>query len=161
MSDSDKPDDTNRSTGLTEDRVREIVQNAIMAKQGDDSRSDSDEDKADDSDDSSDGGMTAGRSRSGAMFRDDTSESVKYITDPERFKNRTRLAWVSMFAMIGFAYILIFKVPPANVEAYGTIIAWCMSTFAAVILAYMGATSYTQTVFAKVMDNRFTKKKDK
>lgn len=152
------------TVSLTEAKIREIIQEEISKitlepKVEEPNEEESDAEPEESDEDGEDSKHNTNRISARGRFKDDTVDSVRYITDPIRFKNRTRLAWTSVFAMIGLAGFLFIKVPPENIDEYSTIIGWCMSTFAAVILAYMGATSWTQTVFAKVLEPKLTKKK--
>jgi len=136
---NEEEDNTNET--LSEDRVREIVKEEIETK-------DSSETNNNQENNSNEG-------NSATFNSEETDPRIKYATNPDRFKNRTRLAWVSISAMILLAAYVLIKVPPESVDEYSVIIAWCMSTFAAVILAYMGATSFSQHSFVKTMfDNK-------
>ena len=72
------------------------------------------------------------------VFEDKISD--KDLSD--RWKNRRRMAWLSIYSMISITLICLFFVPPERVETVKDIVIWVNMSFTSIIGFYMGATAY-------------------
>lgn len=71
-----------------------------------------------------------------------TKERASIDLDKERWKNRRRMAWLSMFAMIAATYALFFVVPESRLQRLEEVIAWFYMAMASVIGTYLGTTTW-------------------
>lgn len=71
-----------------------------------------------------------------------TKERASIELDKERWKNRRKMAWLSMFAMIAATYGLFFLVSESRLQHLGEVIAWFYMAMASVIGTYLGTTTW-------------------
>lgn len=69
------------------------------------------------------------------------------MTDPSKFKNRRRMAWVSVCTLVGFTIGIGYRVfivgdDPTSWTAIASMI---LGSFAGIVLAYTGAAAYEHT----------------
>jgi len=74
-------------------------------------------------------------------------QNQEVITDVElqklRWKNRRRMAWLSLITMIAVTFILLFApIPEARIKVLSEPITWSYFALASVIGAYMGFTTW-------------------
>ena len=62
----------------------------------------------------------------------------------KRWKNRRRMAWVSLLSMTGVTYMILFTnmVPEARLAVLSEVITWYYFCSASIIGAYMGFTTW-------------------
>lgn len=71
------------------------------------------------------------------------------LLNKEKFRNRRQMAWLSLVGILLLTgYILAF-VQPENVSAYDTVLAWAYGTLTAIVLGYMGMTTYAYDTYQK------------
>lgn len=71
-----------------------------------------------------------------------TKERASIELDKERWKNRRKMAWLSMFAMIAATYGLFFVVSESRLQHLEEVIAWFYMAMASVIGTYLGTTTW-------------------
>lgn len=64
-----------------------------------------------------------------------------------RFRNRRRMAWVSMFALVGFGFGMGYRLfvvgdDPSNWTGIASVV---LGSFAGIVLGYTGAAAYEHT----------------
>jgi polyferredoxin len=65
---------------------------------------------------------------------------------PVRWKNRRRMAWLSLTSMIILTYLIIFTdlAPESKLHVLGDVITWFYFSMASVVGCYMGFTTYAR-----------------
>ena len=63
---------------------------------------------------------------------------------PVRWKNRRRMAWISLLGIIGITVICLFFIDKDKLLAMDDILIWYYITLGGVILGYMGFTTLPQ-----------------
>lgn len=74
------------------------------------------------------------------------------LVNKDLFKNRRRMAWVSLLGMLIITFLIIATVAPENIGSYDGLIGWVFGALSAVIVAYMGSSSYSYSAFVKAPD---------
>lgn len=77
---------------------------------------------------------------------EDTSQESKAEFNPEkeievdnmRWKNRRRMAWISLISILLVTAVMIFYVPEARLTKLETVITWFYMVMASIVGAYMG-----------------------
>jgi hypothetical protein len=72
------------------------------------------------------------------VFEDKISD--KDLSD--RWKNRRRMAWLSIVAMIVFTTLCLFFVSAERLDTVKDIVIWVNMSFTSIVGFYMGATAY-------------------
>lgn len=73
-------------------------------------------------------------------LEDSTEERLATIA--ARWKNRRKMAWISILMMVGMTISLFFYVPEAKLDKLQDVISWAYMSFASIIGAYMGLSTY-------------------
>lgn len=61
-----------------------------------------------------------------------------------KWKNRRRMAWVSLISMIIFTALLFFVIPESRIKILSEVIVWFYFVMTSVIGAYMGFTTLSE-----------------
>lgn len=72
-----------------------------------------------------------------SLSEDDKMEIVN-----RRWKNRRRMAWVSIIMMVLMTFVLFFTIPEARLEKLQDVISWAYMAFASIVGAYMGLSTW-------------------
>ena len=74
----------------------------------------------------------------------ETKAVTEINNDKLRWKNRRRMAWTSLGAMIFFTFLILFTsiVPESRLTILSEVITWFYFSMASIIGMYMGATTY-------------------
>jgi hypothetical protein len=67
----------------------------------------------------------------------------------DRFKNRRRMAWVSLFANLAIVAVILFKLDATLVSNYEGVLGWYFATSSSIILAYIGVSTWSYNTFVK------------
>jgi len=59
-----------------------------------------------------------------------------------RWKNRRRMAWISVITMVLMTGALFFFVPETKLDKLQDVISWAYMSFASVVGAYMGLATF-------------------
>jgi hypothetical protein len=62
--------------------------------------------------------------------------------DNARWKNRRRMAWICLWAMIVYVVLIMFLVPSSKVTAMAEVSAWFMMATASIIGTYIGTSTW-------------------
>jgi hypothetical protein len=75
---------------------------------------------------------------------EDTITNGNGTTPQVRWKNRRRMAWVSLISMIVLTYTIIFTdtVPDSKLTILSDVITWFYFSMATVVGCYMGMTTW-------------------
>lgn len=69
------------------------------------------------------------------------------LLNKERHKNKRNMAWFSLFSMIFLAFYTFLFMEPEDVDAYSDVFGTVFMTLVAVIMTYMGTTTWDSTRF--------------
>lgn len=74
----------------------------------------------------------------------ETEEVTEINNDKLRWKNRRRMAWTSLVAMIFFTFLILFTsiVPESRLTILSEVVTWFYFSMASIIGMYMGATTW-------------------
>lgn len=78
-----------------------------------------------------------------------TKAKVEIDLDKERWKNRRRMAWLALWAMIGMTVAMFVWVPESKLEKLDEIVAWFMMAMASIVGAYIGISGWAQVSQAR------------
>ena len=75
------------------------------------------------------------------------------ISDPllnkEKHKNKRNMAWSSFAMIIILVFFMLLYIPAEDVESYDNIITSALYTFSAVIIGYMGTSTWDSVNYQK------------
>lgn len=71
------------------------------------------------------------------------------LVDKERFRNRRMMAWVALVSMIVVTVSVAIFVDSDKIVVLGLILSTFLYTMAAIILTYMGSTSWVANIYNK------------
>jgi len=74
---------------------------------------------------------------------------VEMELDNERWKNRRRMAWLAMWAMIAATLAMFTIVPESKIELLDEIVAWFMMAMASIVGTYIGTATWAQVSSAR------------
>lgn len=76
------------------------------------------------------------------------------LLNKSRHKNRRSMAWVSLVALVAMPLTLIFFIDPETASPYIQLVQAVSYAFVAVIMTYMGSTTWDSVNFRNVIQNR-------
>lgn len=83
-----------------------------------------------------------------------TKQKVDMQLDNERWKNRRRMAWISLWAMIIATGAMFTVVPETKIEMLDEIVAWFMMAMASIVGTYIGTATWAQVSSARASRSR-------
>jgi hypothetical protein len=85
--------------------------------------------------------------------RKDQPDPNNPLVNKLQFKHRRRMAYISLFGIFFLIMFAVFKIPAVSMPVYENILMAGIYTFTAVILTYMGSTSWVASIFMKTGGN--------
>jgi cation transport ATPase len=76
-------------------------------------------------------------------------DKIEIELDRERWKNRRRMAWLALWAMIIMAGAMFLYVPETKIEKLDEIVAWFMMAMASIVGTYIGTSTWAQVSQAR------------
>ena len=80
-------------------------------------------------------------------------DKVQMQLDNERWKNRRRMAWISLWAAIAVPAAMFTVVPESKIEALDEVVAWFMMGCFSIIGTYIGTATWAQVSQARSASN--------
>jgi hypothetical protein len=80
-----------------------------------------------------------------------TKDRVAMELDNERWKNRRRMAWLAMWAMVLATLAMFTVVPETKIEKLDEIVSWFMMAMASIVGTYIGTATWAQVSQARAV----------
>jgi hypothetical protein len=64
------------------------------------------------------------------------------INSAKRWKNRRRMAWISLFAILIVTYYMMFKIEVERITALEQVITWFYTVMGSIIASYVGFATF-------------------
>jgi len=72
-----------------------------------------------------------------------TKEQTALKLDNERWKNRRRMAWISLWATMIVTAAMMFAVPETRIEKLDEVVVWFYVSMASIIGVYIGSATFS------------------
>lgn len=65
-------------------------------------------------------------------------EELDLQISSKRWKNRRRMAWLSLFSILVVTYYMLFKIEESRIEVLDSVVTWFYTVMGSIVGAYVG-----------------------